>query len=89
MIEKRVAEEDIFIEKRLLRNLEPCFKGQYLHITRSHGPRLQFEIETRPNDDDVVFPPCELFEPFLHVGEGLTMFRSMYKALLERTQMHR
>ena len=65
IIEKRIAEEDIFNEKSLFRKGEPCFKGRYLHLTRSCGPRLQFEIRTRPNDDEVVFPPDELFEPFV------------------------
>ena len=59
IIEKRIAEEDIFNEKSLFRKGEPCFKGRYLYLTRSCGPRLQFEIRTRPNDDEVVFPPDE------------------------------
>ena len=87
IIEKWIAEEDIFTEKRLFRKGEPYFKGRYLHLTRSRGPRLQGEIGTRPNDDEVVFPPDELFEPFVQVEESLTICRNEYKALLERAQM--
>ena len=85
IIEKRIAEEDIFIEKE--RKGELYFEGQYLHLTRSRVPRLQFETETRPNDDEVIFHPDELIEPFVQVDESLTMCRNEYKVLLERAQM--
>ena len=87
IIEKWIAEEEIFIEKCLFRKREPYFKGWCLHLTPSRGPRLQFEIETRPNDDEVFFPLDEMFEPFVQVDESLTMHRNECKAVLERAQM--
>ena len=83
----RFAEEDIFIKKRFFRKREPYFEVHYLHLTRSRGPRLQFEIGARLNDDEDVFSPDELFEPFVQVDENLTIGRNEYKALLERAQM--
>ena len=61
----------IFVKKRFFRKREPYFKGQYLHLTRSDGPKQPFEIGTRPNCDEVVFLADELFEPIVQVGESI------------------
>ena len=66
---------------------EPYSKRKYLYLTWSHGPRLQFQIGTGPNDKQVVFPPDELLshlcKPFM-----IKACRNEYKALLMRAQMY-
>ena len=87
--EKGLTEEDTTMCGGELKKGEYYVKGRYLHVARSRGKRdrQQFAIVVKKIDDEVAFPPDEIYGTFIDIDSDLTMNKEDYKSLCAHAQI--
>ena len=87
--EKGLTEEYTTICGRQFKKGEYYVKGRHLHVARLRGKRdrQQFAIGVKKNDDEVAFPPDEIYGTFIDIDSDLTMNKEEYKSLCAHAQI--